>query len=813
MDLGFLENKTLRRVLVLSGLGAVAFVAPLLDLYGKNPEVFVANRTSPTQIVIFAVLIGLAIPAIGLAVLLVAGAVSEVAARRSFTAMVAFLSLAAGMVVSRQVMPDSDVGSIVIGLAAGGLLFGIARYLDTMLALAALAIPVLIMIFLFTSESGELTQPVAEVPVAEGPDVATPHHLVFLQLDEMPAASIMGRDGEVNADLFPAFAELADRGTWYRNAFSDSIATTQSVPAILTGDRGEEGQAPSHTDRPDNLFTFLGPSYEMHVIEWVAELCPPELCPEYAGRSPIRFSSLLKDVGVVYGHLTLPPSARQRLPSIDNAWAGFVNQDVDSGGQSVRMPGLDVPDGSARVDWANWIQRITNGVGGDEPTFSYAHVKAPHVPWETNPSGTHYQRPEQYTEVAGVEGDGRWGLDSSAALLGFQRHLYQVGFVDTLLGRLLDEIERSGTWDDTMIVVIADHGASFEPGEHRRWPFDGNRDDLYRVPLFIKYPGQAGGEKVDLPAFGIDVTPTIVDTLGVDVSRDFDGVSLRDLDVEREHEPRRWCCNGDGVSTDISTLFAQVERNHDWIPNQASWMSVAGVGRHGDMIGSSTDDLSVDQSATFQWSAELAPGEEPKDGFVQTLMTGRVEMMSGGDPDLLVAVGDEIAGTVHLRRDSSSSGAFMGLLDERLAASGAELRLLTRTDDGWVEGSRADISFELSDENGRVLDFVAEGGRRLQVDEVEWFGDVVRVSGWAANVNDKVPADRIYVFAADRLLVSGEPNQENKNVVAWFDSDDLLLSGFELEFSTELIDPDADLLFVVAEFDGKAIGDSAAIER
>ena len=43
-------------------------------------------------------------------------------------------------------------------------------------------------------------------------------------------------------------------GTWYRNAFSDSIATTQSVPAILTGKLGEKGLSPSSVDHPENLF-------------------------------------------------------------------------------------------------------------------------------------------------------------------------------------------------------------------------------------------------------------------------------------------------------------------------------------------------------------------------------------------------------------------------------------------------------------------------------------------------------------------------------------------------------------------------------
>ena len=52
-----------RRFLVLCCLTAAAVAAPLLDLYGKNPEVFVANRSSKLQIVLFALLVTL-VPAI-----------------------------------------------------------------------------------------------------------------------------------------------------------------------------------------------------------------------------------------------------------------------------------------------------------------------------------------------------------------------------------------------------------------------------------------------------------------------------------------------------------------------------------------------------------------------------------------------------------------------------------------------------------------------------------------------------------------------------------------------------------------------------
>lgn len=804
-----------RRLAVLSGLGAVAFVAPVLDLYGDNPEVFVANRSSTTEIVVFGVGVALFVPLLAWMVLAIADAMG--ASRMAFRVLVVVFAVAAGLVISRQLQPDHTALAIVVAVVTAALMYWAVSNIHVLFIVASVAIPVAMAMFLGTSATARLIWEEPEV-VEATVEVGNPAHLVMIQLDEMPLASIMETDGTINERLFPGFARLADEGTWYRNALSDSIATTQSVPAILTGVRGGEDASPSFVDHPDNLFTLLGGTYEMHVIEWVAELCPEDVCPDYAGRTPARFTNLLKDLGVVYGHLTLPGETRASLPSIGNAWGGFLGQEETPEGTDVEVEGLPVPPGNERQEWVDWVQRLINGIdGGTPPTLSYAHLRAPHVPWETNPSGTHYERPEEYTEVSGVEGDGRWGLDPGPALLGFQRHLYQVGFLDTMIGRLLDHIERTGTWDETMVVVIADHGASFVPGEHRRWPYEENRDDLYRVPLFVKYPGQISGETVDLPAFGIDLLPTIVDALDVDTDWDFDGVSLLELDVERPHEPIHWCCNGEGASTDLDVLFSQVERNHRWVPDQSSWRGVAGIGPHASLVGSPVTELEVTAGDGFRWSLDLGHGLDSVDrstGKVQTLITGRVE----GDDlpesyELLIVLNDVVAGVAHLTRDSVAGGVVTGLVAEELVRDGAnDVDLLMREESGeWTAGSRDDITVELVTEDGRVLDLGTEGSRRIQVDSIERTEDGWEVVGWAADVTEKTTPDMIYLYAGGELLVSGEPNADNTNVVRWFGSEDLLRSGFVFEVAADDLPAEIDQLLVVAEFGDTAVADPASL--
>lgn len=804
-----------RRLAVITGLGAVAVVAPLLDIYGKNPEVFVANRSDTIEIVAFGLIIALLIPVVAWGALAVAAAVGGRVPDITFSVLVGAFGLLAGFVVSRQVLPDATWLAILLAVAVGVFLFWLARTIDLVFMFAALAVPLFLVMFLSSSASARLIWEEPEPETVET-DVGSPYDIVMFQLDEMPLASIMEPDGTINEALFPNFARLAEQGTWYRNALSDSIATTQSVPAILTGLKGEDGQSPSYVDHPDNLFTLLGDAYEMHVIEWVAELCPEETCPDYAGRAPARFGNLLRDVGVVYAHLTFPGSLRDTLPSIDNAWKGFLGQADRPEGTTVEIDGLPLPDGEEREDWIDWVQRLINGIDDDTPpTLSYGHLRAPHVPWVINPSGTHYERPEEYTEVEGVEGDGRWGADPAPALLGFQRHLYQVGFLDAMLGRTLDHLDDTGAWDDTMVIVVADHGASFVPGEHRRWPYENNRDDLYRVPLFIKYPGQTVGETVDLPVFGVDIVPTVVEVLDVDTDWTFDGTSLLEIDTTREHEPVHWCCSDEGASTDLEVLFDQVERNYEWIPDQSSWLGVASVGPNASLVGDPLTDLQIESSDSFRWSFDLGVGLEEVDmsqGRIQTVVTGRVESEETIEgEELLIVVNDIVAGVAHLSRDSVSGGSFAGLIAEELVVDGANdvAVLLASEGDLWLAGQSDDLTLELVADDGHIIEMGTEGSRRIQVDRVTDTGSGYELVGWAADVNAKAVPDAIYVFAGERLLYAGSPNIDNRNVVRWFESEDLLRSGFELEIAIGDVPEGVSRLLVVAEFGDLAVADPA----
>ena len=119
--MGEILNRQLwRRLLVICGLSAVAVTAPLLDLYGRNPEVFVANRTDAAEMVLFGLIAAFAVPALSFLLLLAAEWIGGRSPEIAYAAIVGVLSVATGFVVSRQMIPENDVWSLVLalGLAA-----------------------------------------------------------------------------------------------------------------------------------------------------------------------------------------------------------------------------------------------------------------------------------------------------------------------------------------------------------------------------------------------------------------------------------------------------------------------------------------------------------------------------------------------------------------------------------------------------------------------------------------------------------------------------------------------------------------------
>ena len=112
-----------------------------------------------------------------------------------------------------------------------------------------------------------------------------------------------------------------------------------------------------------------------------------------------------------------------------------------------------------------------------------------------------------------------------------------VSFVDAQVGRILDHLDRTGLAQNTIVVFTSDHG--YHLGEHGHWQKQTLFDNATKVPLIFTYPGiQKKGVKCEAPVELIDVYPTIMDLVNINVPKHVVGKSLKPI-IDNEIESVR----------------------------------------------------------------------------------------------------------------------------------------------------------------------------------------------------------------------------------------------------------------------------------
>jgi hypothetical protein len=106
-----------------------------------------------------------------------------------------------------------------------------------------------------------------------------------------------------------------------------------------------------------------------------------------------------------------------------------------------------------------------------------------------------------------------------------QRHLVQLAYTDKVMARILQRLKDQGLYDKSLVVMTADHGEGFTPGNPRRLLAEGNAAQLMWVPAFVKAPGQTKGRIDDRNWEHVDLLPTIADIVGLTIPWKVDGLS------------------------------------------------------------------------------------------------------------------------------------------------------------------------------------------------------------------------------------------------------------------------------------------------
>ncbi len=103
----------------------------------------------------------------------------------------------------------------------------------------------------------------------------------------------------------------------------------------------------------------------------------------------------------------------------------------------------------------------------------------------------------------------------------------EIAYADHHLGRLFDWLEQSGKINDTMIIIMSDHGESL--GERAVYKHNSQLyNEQMRVPMIIHLPGQPARRISDYVST-IDLGSTILNAVGIACPKEYTGVSLLPL--------------------------------------------------------------------------------------------------------------------------------------------------------------------------------------------------------------------------------------------------------------------------------------------
>jgi choline-sulfatase len=138
-----------------------------------------------------------------------------------------------------------------------------------------------------------------------------------------------------------------------------------------------------------------------------------------------------------------------------------------------------------------------------------------------------YSGSEQEQETLREEGLERGKLNLRDADIQFWRAVYdeKIARADERFRQFLTEFDALGVTDKTLFVLTSDHGTEF--CEHDRFDHGFTLyDELLRVPLIVRLPGQTRGRVISDRVGSIDVMPTILDLLGIPAPEQVQGESL-----------------------------------------------------------------------------------------------------------------------------------------------------------------------------------------------------------------------------------------------------------------------------------------------
>jgi arylsulfatase A-like enzyme len=352
----------------------------------------------------------------------------------------------------------------------------------------------------------------------------------------------------------PNLSALADRGTWFRNAISPSPVCAPGRACLASGMRYENCGVALGGDFPPERETYYQRlrdeagyhvmgcgKFDLHketmhwgtdggyrVEDWGFSDAidnAGKIATYKTGRDPVDpYMAHLEDRGLAELHVE---DYRWRLDR-DNYAATFPTP---------------LPE-DAYID--NWIARqgldLLDDAPEDRPWHLVVNINGPHEPMDvTDRMHTLYRDPPIDFPGPVHEDDGpetdyeprEFDAPTHQAIR--RNYAAMIENIDRWLGRYLDELERRGELENTIVIFSSDHGEML--GDHGLWTKQAPHQPSVGVPMVVAGPGVRSGVEAETPTSLLDVHATCLDYAGLD-SGDVDSRSMRPF-LEGETETHR----------------------------------------------------------------------------------------------------------------------------------------------------------------------------------------------------------------------------------------------------------------------------------
>ena len=495
-------------------LGILAVVIPASEKVAANEVFFAAHGVSPLAwVAVLVVVVGLA----WLVLFGVLAVLRRVLSDRSYdivatsiTTLVAWFLI--GNILARTLFAGLPAVGWLLALVLAVVLALLARRLAMGIVLVvfagvAAAIPLVLSVTSGGQDSGEGTFAFTE-------DGNRPS-VLWVVSDELQYPLAFDADGKVRPE-FPNLSALQQQSTTYTKAYSAANYTDYAVPSMLSGISDVAGVG---ADRMQDVRASIGivpglsSEYSVVMESPIYSFdCDSADCAS-VGSDDVgvieRYLGFARDTAAIAGRTALAPPFADFFPSLDGKWRDFW-----SGGDEFG----DDAEGNSVQAVIDGINQVTE-TSPQTPFLAFWHTIRTHAPWVVDRQGV----PIFPARVPIVDGAHMVGSEANQTyttdeLKYLQRRLYANAAVDfdRQLGRLIDDLKASGRYDDTLIIVTADHGATMTDRADRRVgdTLEQRWSEVAHVPLMVKEPGQTEPELVTEPRSTGQIAATVMDAAG-----------------------------------------------------------------------------------------------------------------------------------------------------------------------------------------------------------------------------------------------------------------------------------------------------------